>query len=107
MVRIVYALLTPYKLVWINERCIQAGEQGVFRAIQFPGKWMANLHKKQAGRHETHPRKISGKSVEVHAYQFIYVWQSKFQSIPLCAVDAPRPSLQRSSLFQQEGGYEK
>jgi hypothetical protein len=39
-------------------------------------------------------------------YQFVYVWQSKFQSIPLCAVDAGSPSLQTSSLFYEEGVYE-
>jgi hypothetical protein len=32
-------------------------------------------------------------------YQFVYVWQSKFQSIPLCAIDAGSPSLQASSLL--------
>jgi hypothetical protein len=39
-------------------------------------------------------------------YQFVYVWQSKFQSIPLCAVDAGSPSLHASSLLYEEGVYE-
>src|ERR1700719_3435171 len=42
----------------------------------------------------------------LNGYQLVYVWQSKFQSIPLCAVDARSPSLQTCSLLYEEGGYE-
>jgi hypothetical protein len=43
----------------------------------------------------------------INGYQFVYAWQSKFQSISLCPVDAWSPILQTSSLLQEEGGYEK
>jgi hypothetical protein len=51
-------------------------------------------------------KKILRKRKFAGGYQFVYVWQSKYESIPLCAVDAGSPSLQASSLFQEEGVYE-
>lgn len=39
----------------------------------------------------------------VREFQFLNVWQSKFQSWPLCSVDALSPSLQTCSLFYEEG----
>jgi hypothetical protein len=39
-------------------------------------------------------------------FQFVYLSQSKFQSIPLCSVDVPDPSVQTCSLFYEEGVYE-
>jgi hypothetical protein len=57
----------------------------------------ADLHKTQAGRVEMRSSEMRREQKLFAAYQFVYVWQSKFQSIPLCAVDAPPPSVQTSS----------
>ena len=52
------------------------------------------------------PRKFKCQTKLFDGYQFVYVWQSKFQSIPLCAVDAQPPRLLASSLLYEEGVYE-
>jgi hypothetical protein len=64
------------------------------------------LHKMQAGCEEICHSGIPRERKLFDGYQFVYVWQSKFQSISLCAVDAASPSLQTSSLLQEEGVYE-
>jgi hypothetical protein len=60
----------------------------------------------QAGRGEMRFRGNRGERFYFTRYQFVYVWQSKFQSIPLCAVDARPPRLLASSLLYEEGVYE-
>jgi hypothetical protein len=63
-------------------------------------------HKTQVGRDGMCPTGITRERKLLDAYQFVYAWQSKFQSTPLCAVDAASPSLQTGSLFHEEGVYE-
>jgi hypothetical protein len=70
-----------------------------FPALNLNEESVAEPLRKQAGRDEKcdGENRIDAKFID--AYQFVYVWQSKFQSIPLCAVDAGSPSLQTSSLL--------
>jgi hypothetical protein len=64
------------------------------------------IRKMQAGCAGMGRRGIQHEKELFNAYQFVYAWQSKFQSTPLCAVDAASPSLQTGSLFHEEGVYE-
>jgi hypothetical protein len=60
----------------------------------------------QAGWDEMGLKKMQNEEKLFKGYQFVYVWQSKFQSIPLCIIDAPAPSVQTCSLLSEEGVYE-
>ena len=66
----------------------------------------AESHKTQARCEELRDCKIRSQRSLSGEYHFVYALQSKFQSIPLCAVDAGSPSLLSSSLLYEEGGYE-
>jgi|HubBroStandDraft_2_1064218.scaffolds.fasta_scaffold78410_2 hypothetical protein len=47
--------------------------------------------------------KTGMKTNFVVPYQFVYLWQSKFQSLSLCSVDAAAPSLHTCSSLYEEG----
>jgi len=49
---------------------------------------------------------IWNKAQLFDAYQFVYVWQSKFQSIPLCPVDAGTSTLRSGSSLSKDGVHE-
>src|SRR5580704_13631457 len=66
----------------------------------------ADRHRTQAERYELRLDETRRERNFFDEHQIVYVWQSKFQSMPLCAVDAQAPSLHASSSISEEGVYE-
>jgi|HubBroStandDraft_6_1064221.scaffolds.fasta_scaffold23243_3 hypothetical protein len=63
------------------------------------GNRLRLFYKTRVGRNDFCRENIQRERKLLDGYQFVYVSQSKYESIPLCAVDASSPSLQASSLL--------
>jgi hypothetical protein len=50
---------------------------------------------------------VAGKEECFIRIQTVDVWESKFQSIPLCAVDLPNSTLQSASSLTKDGVHEE